>query len=196
MNALRTLRLLLILVVSASLVRADDVTDSLKAAVDSYQAGNYSEALQSLDFAATVIRQKKSEAVAAILPAAPAGWTAEEAESDAAAAAVLGGMVSAKRRYTREDGEVSIQVQSDSPLLQTYGMMLSNPAMLAGSGSKLETVKGQRVAISYRAESKSGDAKAVIDGRYVVSVEGSSISREDLTTFLAAIDFAKLAKIK
>lgn len=196
MNALPPLRLLLVLAVSASIARADDVTDSLKAAVDSYQAGNYSEALQSIEFAATVIRQKKSEAIAAILPAAPTGWTAGDAESDSASAAMFGGMVSAKRSYSRGDSTISIQVQSDSPLLQTYGMMLSNPAMLAGSGSKLETLKGQRIAVSYRADNKSGDIKAVIDGRYVVSVDGNEVAREDLLTFMGAIDFAKLAKVK
>lgn len=196
MKILRSLPLVLALLVPAGLVRADDVVDNLKAAIASYESGNYTEALQSLDFAGTVIRQKKSEVVAAILPAAPAGWTAEAAESEAASAALFGGMVSAKRSYTKDESSVSIQVQSDSPLLQTYGMMFSNPALMAGSGAKLETVKGQRVAVTYQSDNKSGDVKAVVDGRYVVSVDGHGVSRDELIKFVAAIDFAKLAKLK
>ena len=74
--------------------------------------------------------------------------------------------------------------------------MFSHPAMRAGSGAKLETIKGQRVAVAYQPEAKSGDVKAVIDGRDVVSVEGRSVSKEDLIRFMGAIDFGKLAKVK
>lgn len=196
---MKILHLLSVIVAVATFTvpgRGDEVVDNLKSAIELYQAGNYTEALQTLDFAGSVLRQKKSEAVAAILPAAPDGWTAEDPQTEGAGAAILGGMVSAKRVYTKDDGRVSIQVQSDSPLLQSYGMMFANPAMMAGSGAKLETVKGQRVAVTYRAETKSGDIKIVVDGRYVVSVEGSDVSKDDLTKFVAAIDFAKLAKLK
>jgi len=108
----------------------------------------------------------------------------------------MGGIVTAKRSYSRGDSNVTIQIQSDSPLLQTYGMMFANPAMLAGSGAKLESIKGQRVAVTYRASDKQGDIKAVVDNRYVLTVEGSGVTREELTSFVAAIDLAKLTKLK
>ncbi|MFN5560410.1 MAG: hypothetical protein ACK5CF_06590 [Opitutaceae bacterium] len=196
MKRLRLLSLTAAFIVSTVCGHADEVVDNLKSAIDLYQSGNYTEALQAMDFAGSVLRQKKSEAVAAILPAAPAGWTAQDPQTDGASAAILGGMVSAKRVYTKDEAEVSIQVQSDSPLLQSYGMMLANPALMAGSGVKLETVKGQRVAVTYQAATKNGDIKAVVDGRYVVSIEGIGVSREELTKFVAAIDFAKLSKLK
>lgn len=177
-------------------VRADEVSDNLKTAATAYEAGNYSEALQAVDYAGQLIRQKKAEAVAALLPAGPSGWKAEEAQSEAAAAALMGGIVTAKRSYSKGDSNVTIQIQSDSPLLQTYGMMFSNPALLAGSGAKLETIKGQRVAVTYKAADKSGDIKAVVDNRYVVTVEGNGVTREELTSFIVALDPSKLAKLK
>lgn len=177
-------------------VRADEVVDNLKNGLAAYEASNFSEALQAIDYASQLIRQKKGAAVAALLPAAPSGWTADEPESEAGAAALLGGIVTAKRNYHKGESTVSIQLQSDSPLLQTYGMMFSNPALLAGSGAKLETIKGQRVAVTYRNADKNGDVKAVVDNRYVLTVEGSSLSREELTAFVGAIDFPKLVKLK
>lgn len=183
-------------VVIAMPVRADEVVDNLKTGLSAYEASNYSEALQAIDYASQLIRQKKGAAVAAILPAAPSGWTAEEPESEAAAAALMGGIVTAKRRYNKGDASVTIQLQSDSPLLQTYGMMFSNPALMAGSGAKLETIKGQRVAVTYKAADKNGEIKAVVDNRYVLEVQGSNLSREELTAFVAAIDFPKLTKLK
>ena len=180
----------------AASARADDVTDNLKTGLSAYGAANYSEALQAIDYASTLIRQKKGAAVAALLPAAPSGWTAEEAESDGSGAAFMGGIVTAKRTYKKGDARVSIRLQSDSPLLQTYGMTFANPAMMAGTGAKLETIKGRRVAVTYKTADKNGDIKAVVDNRYVLEIEGSNVSREELTFVAAAIDYGKLAKLK
>ncbi|MBX7121501.1 MAG: hypothetical protein K1X42_05170 [Opitutaceae bacterium] len=177
-------------------VRADEVVDNLKTGISAYESNNFTEALQAIDYAGQLIRQKKGAAVAAILPNAPSGWTAEEAEADATAGAFMGGMVSVKRSYNKGDAHVTIQIQSDSPLLQSMSLMFSNPAMIAGSGAKLETIKGQRVAVTFRNADKSGDIKAVVDGRYMVSIEGNGLSREDLVSFAGAMDFSKLAKLK
>jgi len=52
------------------------------------------------------------------------------------------------------------------------------------------------VAVTYKAADKSGDIKAVVDNRYVVTVEGNGVTREELTSFIVALDPAKLAKLK
>jgi hypothetical protein len=185
------------LATAVSPIRADDVTDGLDAAKTAYESGKFSEAIQSIDYAGQLIRQKKGEAVAKLLPAAPEGWTAEDSESDSQAAAVLGGMVSAKRTYRRESGgSVTIQIQSDSPILQSLGMMFSNPILLASSGAKLENIKGQKCAVTYKASNKGGDVKSIVDGRYLVSIEGSELSRDDLMVFAKAFDYSQLAGLK
>lgn len=184
------------LLVAVSL-RADDVTDALAAAKDAYAAGKFSEAIQSLDYAGQLVRQAKSEQVVKLLPPAPSGWEAEEADDQSAASAFMGGMVSAQREYNRDSGgHVTIQIQSDSPMLQSFAMVFSNPMMMTASGAKLENLKGQKLAVSYRAADKSGDVKTVIDNRYLVSIEGSDVTRDELLTFARAIDFAKLSALK
>lgn len=191
------LRLLPALAVAAlaSPLHADDVTDNIDAAKSAYEAGNYSEALTSLDTANQYIRQKKAEEVAKLLPAAPSGWEAGEPETEAAASSILGGGVSARRTYSRESASISIKIQSDSAVMQ-YAAMLSNPMMLAASGAKMETIKGQRVAVEFKAGSDNGNIKAVIDSRYLVEIEGNGITIDDLRTFAKAIDFAKLTAMK
>jgi len=181
---------------AASLL-ADDFTDNLETAKSAYAAGKYSEAIQALDYASQLLRQKKGEAVAKLLPPAPSGWKAEEAESEAASAAFMGGIVGAKREYSRESGgRVTIQIQSDSPLLQSLSMAFSNPIMLSSTGAKLETIKGQRCAVTHKAADKSGDIKAIVDNRYLVQIDGSEVSREDLVSFAKVIDYEKLAALK
>lgn len=188
--------LLALVALSASAVRADEILTNLETAKSAYQAGNYSESLQALDYAGQLIRQKKGEAVAKLLPDAPKGWTAGEVENEAAAGAIMGGFVTAKRNYTREDGTLSAQIQSDSPVLQGLMMAFANPMLATGNGGKLETIKGQRAVVTYAKDNKSGDVKIVVDGRYLVSIEGSGLTREELVQFAGTIDCSALAKQK
>lgn len=177
---------------------ADEVIENLDTAKAAYEAGKYSEAIQALDYAGSLVRQKKGEAVVKLLPAAPSGWTAEEAESESTSGSVMGGIVGAKRVYRRASGEgrVSIQIQSDSPLLQTYGMMFANPMLMTSSGAKLETIKGQKCAVTFKAGNKNGDVKAVVDNRYMITIDGDDLSREELVSFAKAIDYSALAALK
>jgi hypothetical protein len=182
---------------AAASLRADDVTDAISAAKDAYSAGNLSEAIQSLEYASQLMRQAKGELVAKLLPPAPSGWEAGEDEEQSSANPLLGGLVSARREYSRQSGgQVTLEIQSDSPMLQSFGMMFSNPMMLTASGAKLENFKGQKLAVSYRASDKAGDVKVIVDNRYLVSVEGRDVSRDELLSFVKAIDFAKLAALK
>jgi hypothetical protein len=194
MKATRFLTLIAIFATLAPL-RADDATDNIDAAKKSYESGNYSEALQSLDAANQFIRQKKAEQVIKLLPDAPKDWTASEPESEVAATALMGGGVTAKRSYSRGNSSVNIKIQSDSAVMQ-YAAMLTNPLLLSASGAKLETVKGQRVTISLPNGESSGNLKAVVDNRYLVEIEGNSVTADDLRTFAKAFDFAKLAALK
>lgn len=192
-QALRILSALALLAVAS--VRADDVTDNLDAAKEAYDAGNFSQAITSLDAANQFIRQKKAELVAKLLPNAPKGWEASEAQTEAAASSMLGGGVTATRNYNRGESSVTMKIQSDSAVMQ-YAMMFNNPMMLAASGAKLETINGQSVSVAFEKGGNSGNIKAVVDNRYYVEIEGNGVTDDDLRTFAKALDFAKLAAMK
>ncbi len=176
-------------------LHADEVTDNLDAAKSAYEAGNYSEAIQSIDYANQLIRQKKGEEVMKLLPDAPKGWEAEEPEVEAAATGLLGGGITATRRYSRGNSSASIKIQSDSAVLQ-YAAMLSNPMLAGAGGAKMETIKGQRVTVKFQSGDDNGTVTAVVDNRYVVEFEGNSLTRDDLLALVKAFDFKKLAAMQ
>ncbi|MFT3831189.1 MAG: hypothetical protein QM691_15945 [Opitutaceae bacterium] len=192
-HVLRILPAIALLAIAS--VRADDVTDNLDAAKEAYDAGNYSQAITSLEAANQFIRQKKAELVAKLLPDAPKGWEAAEAQTEAAATSMLGGGVTATRSYSRGESNVNIKIQSDSAVMQ-YAMMFNNPMMLAASGAKLETINGQSVSVAFEKGGTSGTIKAVVDNRYYVEIEGNSVTADDLRTFAKVFAFAKLAAMK
>ena len=178
---------------AAGALRADDVTDSIDEAVKAYKNNDYAAAAQGLDAAAQLVRQKRAELFKAVLPAAPAGWTAEDPTSQAAAAAMFGGGVSAERHYTKGDSSVTIKLITDSPIMQGVLMMMSNPMFANADGGKLERIKGQKAV--FKNKDGSGSVNVVVNGTLLVQIEGSQVSDADLRKFAEAVDYAKIGSM-
>lgn len=171
-------------------LRADDVTDSIDEAIKAYKANDFAAAAQSLDAAAQLVRQKRSDQFKAVLPDAPSGWTAEDATSQSAGAAMFGGGISAERHYTKGDSSVTVKLITDSPLMQAVVMMMGNPMFANADGGKLERIKGQKAI--FKNKDGSGSVNVVVNGSMLVQIEGSDVKDADLRAFAEAIDYAKL----
>lgn len=171
--------------------RADDVTDSLNDALSQYSSGKYTEAINSLNYAEQLITQKKGEALTQVFPSAPDGWQAEEVKAEA----VFGGGVSAARRYSRDSATVDVSIVSDSPMLQATMMLFTNPMFVTGDGAKIETIKGQKAIVKYSSEAKGGEIQVVVSNRFLVTVNGTEVAKEELTGYVASLDIGKLASL-
>lgn len=180
------------LALGSSPLRADDVTDSVDEAMKAYKDGDYAMAASSLDAAAQLIRQKRAEAFAKYLPAAPSGWTAEDATTGAAGAAMFGGGITAERRYTKGDASVTVKLVTDSPMMSAVMMMMNNPMFLnSGENGKLERIKGQKALVKHNAE--EGEINIAVAGTLLVTIEGDGVTAAEMKSFAETIDYAKLA---
>ncbi len=174
-------------------VLADEVTDSINEGLKHYQSGEFADAVQSLDYASQLIRQKKGGQLEAFLPEPLPGWKAEDAKSQAMGAVMFGGGVTAERSYVKGDSRVNVRILTDSPMMQGIMMMFSNPMLATSDGGKLEKINGERAIVKYSNDSRDGDINLVIANRFLVAVEGNAVAREDLVAFAQKIDFKKLA---
>lgn len=170
-------------------LHADDVTDQIDEAVKAYEKEDYNTAITALDSASTLIRQKKGEMVSKLLPEPLAGWEAGESKSSAAAAGMFGGGISAERRYTRKaDGKVetvTISITTDSPLMQSMGMMFSNP-MFMGQDNKLIVINGEKTIANERDNSLT----SMVANKVMVKVDGDKkVPSEVLKDYFKSIDF-------
>lgn len=172
----------------------DTILSAIKEATKQYQSGDYSGASSNLDYASQLIRQKKSERMKALLPAPLSGWEAKEASAQALGAAVLGGGVTVSRDYTRGQSFISVEIVSDSPVLQSVLMMINNPLFAGAGGGKLETIKGNRSILKYDSGKKSGELYIVVASRFVITIKGRQVSREDLLAYGEAMDYRVLEK--
>ncbi len=171
----------------------DDVLMTIGEAVKQYRAGDYSGAVSNLDYASQLIRQKKSEKMKELLPAPLAGWQAEEATAQVMGTAVFGGALTVSREYKKGSSSVSIEIVSDSPVLQQVMMMIKNPMFAGAGGGHLETIKGQRAIVKYDPKARNGEVNIVVAGRFMVTVKGRQVSRDDLIAYTRAVDFGSLA---
>ena len=170
----------------------DTVLSTIKEATRQYQAGDYSGSASNLDYASQLIRQKKSEKMKDLLPEPLPGWDGKEASAQALGAAVLGGGVTVSRDYTRGASSISVEIVSDSPVLQSVLMMLNNPVFAGAGGGRLETVKGNRSVLKFDSGKKSGELYIVVASRFVVTVKGRQVAREDLLAYGEAMDYRVL----
>lgn len=184
-------RTLITSIVAASLLlpggaRADDISDAIADAQKAYGAGDLTGAKQALDIASQLLAQRNAEGLAKFLPPAPAGWTAGAAETDAAAAAMFGGGLIAKREYRKGDDTVTVQIIAQSPIIAQMGAMFANAQMLGAMG-KVFRHQG-RVAVATRE-----GAVQLMSGGTFITIEGSA-PEADKRAFLSAIDLAALEK--
>lgn len=169
---------------------ADEVTDILGEATEAYKKGDYGEVKEDLTYILELLKQKKGDSLKTMLPDALNGWIAEDATSESAGAAMLGGGTNISRVYKKDKSKVTISVVTDSPLMQSIGMMISNP--MFSSGGTLKRINREKAMIKYNNKQRSGEVTLVIDKRFMISVKGREVSEEELVEYTKAIDFKKL----
>jgi len=187
---IRALTLALLVAASPlSPASADDVTDQINEALSAYSHKDLPTAIAGLDAASNLMRQMRADTYGALLPDAPAGWTADKVETIAAGMAMLGGGTGATRKYHKSNDTVTVSILADSPLLQAIPMMAS--AGIAGLGGvRTQIVNGRRTLYM----KDDGAFTTIIGDQILVRVEGKGLPEDTLKQFLTAVDFAAVEK--
>ncbi len=149
---------------------------------------------QYLELFKQLIRQKKSEALKEVFPEPFVGWEAEIATSQATGTAVFGKNISVSRTYERKQSTVTIDIVSDSPVMQSLIMMLNNPVIAGAGGAKLESFGTHKGIVQYNETNRSGDVNLVIDDHFMITVKGQQVDREELIAYVQAVQYSKLTK--
>ncbi len=198
MIKLTNIKLLIVIFTLSSMIfshplYADDVTDSIDEALDAYKEGEYTDAVDSLNYASQLIQQKKSENLTMFLPEPLEGWTSKKSKSSAAGASMFGGGITATRQYIKGKNNITIEIVADSPVIQSMMMMFSNPMYATSDGGKLEKIKRQKAIVKFDPDANRGDIKIVVANRFLVTVKGNRTTVEDLKAYAKAIDYKKMA---
>jgi hypothetical protein len=168
---------------------ADDVTDQIHEALTAYDKKDLPTAIAGLQAAVNLMRQMRADVYGSLLPAAFGGWTADKVETVSAGVAMAGGGTGASRKYHKGDGEVTVSILADSPLLQAMSALASS-GLAAMTGARTEIVNGHRTL--YMQDDSA--LTSFIGDRVLVRVEGKGQPEDTLKQFLTAVDFAAVEK--
>lgn len=167
---------------------ADDIADQITEAQKAYEKHDLTATLAALDTAGRLLRQAKSDSWQTLLPAAPAGWSAADAEVTTVALESFGGGTSVSRAYQKGDATVTVAYVAESPVIQAVGSVMANGQTIA-EDAKLLIIDGRKVTYS-----KSDTSYTTMVGKVLVSVKGDGADDAALRAFLKAIDYAGLEK--
>ena len=177
---------LMALLVFTGVSFADDVTDQIELAKKAYGQNDYNKSMEALDTAAILIRQKRSDSIEELLPAALPGWKAGRKKSKS-----FMGMLIVTRTYTKGFDEVEITVDTGSPLMDLVGALYTS-RVVTGDERKLRMIDGRRVSYN----TISNHYLAIIDKKTMVKVEGTdNVEEATLRAFYQNIDTEKLIKL-
>lgn len=170
----------------------ESIEESINEALQYYKDGEYKDAVDSLNYASQLIQQKRGGGLEAFLPEPLSGWTAQEASSQAMGAGMFGGGITAERQYRKGSGSITVQIVTDSPVMQSMMMMFSNPMFATSDGGKLEKIGRQKAIVKFDPNRKEGDIQIVVANQFLVSIEGQRVTEEDLKDYAKAVDYKKL----
>ncbi len=169
---------------------ADDVTDQIDEARKAYDAKDLATAATALGAAQDLIRQQSADAWKTVLPEPLPGWTADEATSATAGAALLGGGTNVSRVYRNGGDSVTIELLTDSPVMQGLGRLISS-GLVTSSDNKLLIIGGRKV--TYTKSDNSYQTMAA--DKVLVQVKGSSgVDEKTLKDYLAALHWKEIEK--
>ena len=164
--------------------QADEIEDTIEAALEAYREGDLKTAKEELDFAAQLMAQQKAEGLGGFLPEPLAGWE-REVEDTTQAITMFGGGLMAKARYSDGENDVEIQMMADNQMVAAMGAMFNNAALMGAMG-KVKRINRQKVVIT-----PQGELQTLIANRIMIQITGSA--PEDVKeAYFAGIDIEGL----
>ena len=160
---------------------ADEVSDTLSSALQAYEDGDITYAIEELDYAKQLLQAMKTDVLSTLLPEAPDGWTREVSDEMGQGLAMLGGGVGAEATYTMDDQSFTITFMANNPMVAAFGGMIGNAGLLGG---KMVRVGREKFLDS------DGELSALIDNRILVQATGAD--QDVMVPVLETIDFNAL----
>ncbi len=134
MNKTTIMKMVILPMLLASPLIADEITDQIKLGLTAYEEKDYKTAVEELKYATAALESLNQEENMKLLPEAMEGWIVKEGQNNGSNIAMTmfgGGGSSMKREYHRDREKVTIEVTTNSPMLSIMSMMIKNPAMMA-----------------------------------------------------------------
>ncbi|WP_028856703.1 hypothetical protein [Psychrilyobacter atlanticus] len=187
--------LFIILMIFSVPAYANDIEESMKDASKYYNDGEYKNSVESLNYASQLIQQEVAGKIEPFLPKPLSGWTTPNTNSQPMNASLFGGAITTKRQYNKKSSSITVQIITDSQLIQSMSTVFTNPMFTTSNGGRLERINRQKAIVKFTPDTKSGKIEIIAANRFLVLVEGQEITKKELKDYAGAIDYEKLISL-
>ncbi len=164
---------------------ADEVTDTLKSAIQAYEDGDIQYALEELAYAQQLLNEMKSSALEGFLPEPPDGWTMEKADEGSMAGMTMMGGLAAMAEYSNGTDSFTITIMLNNPMISAMAPIFGSAALMASQGKMVRV--GRQKFID-----QDGQLIGMVDGRIMVQAEGAA--PEVMVPILKLINYRELGR--
>ncbi|MEO0682004.1 MAG: hypothetical protein AAF192_16495 [Pseudomonadota bacterium] len=164
---------------------ADEVEDALAAALEAWRAGDAETAKLEAEYAIAKMAEADAQGLSGFLPDAPEGWS-RELQDPQAGAALFGGGLIAVADYRGAEGEMTVTLAADGPMVAGMAAVLGNPAAMGAMGRLVRAGRHRAVVTA------EGEINALIAQRVLVRIDGNAPPATKLALF-EAMDLDGLA---
>ena len=173
----RTLAAAVIAMSVALPATADEVEETIEAALEAYRAGDIKAAKEEIDFVSQLLGQLKAEGLKGFLPEPMDGWTREDNETQNVAA--FGGGQVASARYSDGTNDVEIQLMADNQMVTAMAAMFGNATLMGAMGT-VKRINRQKLVLT-----NEGEVQSLVNNRIMVQITGSADPDTKLAYFEA-----------
>ncbi len=179
-----------------AVAQADNVTTLLKSAEQNYAAGNYSKALEDLNWASKEIANQHLNSMKSLLPTEIEGMKGVDAEGGS----VLG-FRGISKQYNSTDGSKSVTISllsggnttTGNGLSALMGMAASLGAMQGGTNAKIVIEKGYRGQFLQEKGEKTGTLTFTLNDGKMITIETYGYQHSAMAEKVAKmLDIAKI----
>jgi len=176
----------------------DEASKAITQAQKAYQQKDYMEAITRLQIALQEIERLVIEQLEEFLPESPPGWKAEKTKGGSAQGMGIFAATVVSRRYSREKGDQSIEVQIaiNSPLVATFRAWLANPLIMSMmEGSRVTTLGDYKCIEKVDQEAETAELNVLPGSAMLVTIRGENMrDPKILYEFARRIRLAELEK--
>jgi hypothetical protein len=187
--------LIALLVFIPATSRGEDPGELIDSAKSFLSQGKYNKAIEDLQWAMREIRRLQTVEMKQYLPETVSGYTTEEMDDDAAAAAMFNiNFIEAGRRYqaTGSGESVELKVMSGDIGGSGLGSMMKMAQMFGAEQGELVRVKGYKCTVEWEDDADNGTLTAILDNDMQVTVEIYNGQKGNLEKFAELVDFEGL----
>lgn len=157
--------------------QADEIEETMAAALEAYRAGDVKTAKEEIDFVQQLLGQLKAEGLKSFLPLAFDGWSREDNETQNVAA--FGGGQVASAEYSNGSDRLEIQLMADNQMVTAMAAMFGNATLMGAMGT-VKRINRQKLVVT-----NEGDVQSLVNNRIMVQITGSADADTKLAYFEA-----------